>query len=89
MLHARDRGKKIGVDYTLAYGVCYMPTDQDGTGELTDAGKNDRPFKGDSVGTDGRGHGVGHIVGANVPGHIEPEQGRDDKNYNIHSERTM
>ncbi len=57
------------------------PPAMKGARELKDGGDDDRLFDRDGTGPHGRAHGIGHIVGADAPGHVESEDDGHDGEY--------
>ena len=72
------------VDNALADGIGDLGADQDRTGELADAGGNDRVADGYRLGSHCVGHGVCHIVGTDVPCHVQTEEGRQTDDIEVH-----
>ena len=62
-----------------------MGADENSAGKLADAGCNNRLFDSYSFGADSIGHGIGHIVGTDVPGHVQADGGGYTDNEKIHN----
>jgi hypothetical protein len=62
-----------GIDNTGANGFRYMSADQHRAGKFADAGGYDRVANGYGPGADRVGHGIGHIVGTDIPGHVQSQ----------------
>ncbi|GEM_PF-4329812 len=79
--HGHEHGR---IDDTLADRIGDLGTDQDRAGKFADTRGNNRVADGDRIGTDRVRHGVGHIIGADVPRHVQTEEGRQADDIKIH-----
>jgi hypothetical protein len=56
-----------------------MTSNEYGTCKFSDTGKNYRLQEGNGPGTYRRSHGIGHIIGTYIPGHIKSQKGDNNK----------
>jgi len=73
-------GHHIGGNDAFTNGIGDMRADKGGTHDIQDAGYKNSLTDGDGLGTHSRCHGVGNIIGTDVPGHVKPKNKTGNKN---------
>ena len=72
--------EEIGRDDPLADRVGDVPSDEKRPREFEDRRQQDGLLQGDRVGSHGGPHGVCHVVGPDIPGHVDAGREGDPQN---------
>ena len=66
-----------------------MRAQKHGTDDIQNAGDKNGLAHGNGLGSDRRGHGVCHVIGPDVPGHVKAEDVPDDENDRFRSHSSV
>ena len=89
--HAQDEELRLFLEYrggddSLADRVGYVPPNQERPREFENRRQQDGLPQCDRVGPHGRPHGVGHVVGPDVPGHVDAGRHGDPEHPGFETE---
>jgi hypothetical protein len=79
--HVRDNRR---IDDALPHRIGNVGTNQNRPGKLTDTSQDNGISYSQGLGANRIGHGIRHVIGTDVPRHIEAQQGRKRDNHYIH-----